>query len=39
MWSLAIAVWGCCGLSQVPLFLADLLRQNPEAVHERLRDL
>ena len=37
MWSFAIAMTHCCGLSTVTVFLAEILEQPENTVKERLR--
>ena len=37
MWSFAIAMTHCCGLSTVTVFLAEMLEQSENTVRERLR--
>ena len=38
MWSFAMAVVGCCGLTTVSAFLAGLLDKNENSMRQRLRE-
>ncbi len=38
MWSFAMTVVGCCGLTTVSAFLAGLLDKNEDSMRQRLRE-
>lgn len=38
MWSFGMAIMGCCGLTTVSAFLANLLGKNENSVRQRLRE-